>query len=88
MAGKCALAISGQSKDQHQTDKQGQQHFSYPSHPFLHTLGTSCRNLTKKPILLSEEWALAVGQPRYPSSLGPEALRPTLSGGVPFSRLC
>jgi hypothetical protein len=39
----------------------------------------------KKPFLLSEEWVLAVGQPRYPISLGSEALRPTLWGGLPFS---
>jgi hypothetical protein len=41
--------------------------------------------LIKKPMFLSEEWVLAIGQPRYPGSPGPEALRPTLSGGVPFS---
>jgi hypothetical protein len=44
--------------------------------------------LMKKPIFLSEEWVLAVGQPRYPGSPGPEALRPTLTGGVPFSCFC
>jgi hypothetical protein len=43
--------------------------------------------LIKKTHSPSEEWALMIGQPRYPSSLGPEALRPTLSGGVAFSTL-